>query len=73
MAVEEVIYFVGFFYRVERRLSIAKILETLGAWWPHFKIDFKTKENLFEKDQCSKSVCICFFKQEGKQFKIDTF
>ena len=31
MAVEEVIYFVGFFYRVERRLSIAKILETLGA------------------------------------------
>ena len=32
MTAEEVIYFVGFFfYRVERRLSIAKILETLGA------------------------------------------
>ena len=69
ITVEEVISFVVLFYRVERCIFTATILETLGDWWPHFK----TNEDLFLNGKCSKSASVCFFNQNGKQFKIDTF
>ena len=56
------------FYRVERCIFTAKILETVGDWWPHFK----TKEDFFLNGKCSKIVSVCFFNQNGKQFKIDS-